>query len=191
MKHPAPVPPLPPPSPSWAAACLQMRAKEDGRPGGREGAAWCSTVQLQGITAWHWHGTGEDRELQGPLHISVAAILPITVCAGDPASLGSHARDPASLGSHASWHECSPASNSQPSHCLPSKAISSERTTVARGIYHFLGCRIPSVDKVVYANRRQPLSPSYFSLLDLQLIIGYGGDQSPKSPGSALAPHSD
>lgn len=179
--------------------------------GGRRRTAWCSVVQLQGVTTWHQHGMGEDWEPQGPLHISVAAILPIMVCAGDQASLGSHtrdlaslgshtgdvaslesdARDLASLGSHTSRHECSPASISRPSHCLPSKAILSERTAVARGIYHFPGCRIPSADKVVCANRRQPALPSYFSLLDSQLIISYGGDQSPKSPGFALALRSD
>lgn len=158
---------------------------------GRGGTAWCSTVQLQGITTWHRHGTGGDREPWGPLHISVAAILPIMICAGDPASLGSHTRDVATLGSHTSWHEWSPASNSRPSHCLPSKAIASERTAVARGIYHFPGCWIPSVDKVVCANRCQPVSPSYFSLLDSQLIIGYSSDWSPKSPSFALAPRSD
>lgn len=164
-------------------------------------------LQLHSCTVSQ-RGTGVA---QGPLHISVAATVPIIICAGDLASLGSHTTDLASLGSHtrdlaplgshttdlappgshASWREHPPAGNSQPSRCLPSQAISSERMAVARGIYHLSGCRIPSADKVVYANRHQPVSPAYFSLLDSQLIIGYGGDQSPKSPDFALAPRSD
>lgn len=44
------------------------------------------------------------------------------------------------------------------------------------------------MDKVVCAHRHQPASPSYFSLLNSQLIISYSSDQSPKSPALLLLP---
>lgn len=87
-------------------------------------------------------GTGGDQELQGPLHVLIASILPIVGYDGDLAPLeshtgdlaslgsyardlalqGSHARDLAPWGSHTSWHRCSPGSYSRPSRCPPPAA---------------------------------------------------------------------